>query len=178
MARSASSNRVEHQVPYLVFAPVQADRTGDFDRRGARAAAAIPRPPTASPRPSSSGRSTAASAQLPGQFETSQAVLGGLQQNDLYHRPDDYYSTLASRLRRLTAADLDAAARRAIDPSKFVWVVVGDASRVRSQLEPLGLPVEVVPARALSAGPPGGGAQSSRRVTWPILRPGRASPLP
>jgi predicted Zn-dependent peptidase len=69
-----------------------------------------------------------------------------MQQNDLFRRPDDYYSTLASRLRHLSAADLDAAARRAIDPSKLVWVVVGDASRVRSQLEPLGLPVEVVPA--------------------------------
>ena len=37
---------------------------------------------------------------------------------------------------------LDAAARAAIDPDKFVWVVVGDASVVEPQLEQLGLPVE------------------------------------
>ena len=140
-----SLNRVEHQVPYLVFAPVQADRTGEsiaaareqlqqFLGPNGVTAAELQRTINGSIR------------QLPGQFETSQAVLGGMQQNDLYRRPDDYYSTLASRLRRLTAADLDAAARRALDPSKFVWVVVGDAARVRSQLEPLGLPVEVVPA--------------------------------
>jgi len=38
---------------------------------------------------------------------------------------------------------VDAAARAAIDPSRFVWVVVGDAAVVRPQLEALGLPVEV-----------------------------------
>jgi zinc protease len=84
--------------------------------------------------------------ELPGSFETSGAVLGALQSNALYHRPDDYYRTVASRYRRMTAAELDAAARRIIDPSKFVWVVVGDAATVRPQLEQLGLPVEVVQA--------------------------------
>ena len=138
-------NRVEHQVPYLVFAPVQADRTGDsiaaartqlqqFLGTNGVTAAELERTINGSIR------------ELPGSFETSAAVLGALQQNDLYHRPDDYYSTLASRLRRLNAAELDSAARRAIDPSKFVWVVVGDAAHVRPQLEPLGLPIEVVPA--------------------------------
>ena len=37
--------------------------------------------------------------------------------------------------------------RATIDPSTFVWVVVGDASVVRPQLEALGLPVEVRPAQ-------------------------------
>jgi hypothetical protein len=42
---------------------------------------------------------------------------------------------------------MDAAARATIDPSTFVWVVVGDASVVRPQLDALGLPVEVRPAQ-------------------------------
>jgi predicted Zn-dependent peptidase len=138
-------NRVEHQVPYLVFAPVQADRTGD-----SIAAARTQLQQFLGPNgvtPAELERTINGSIrELPGSFETSQAVLGALQQNDIYRRPDDYYSTLASRLRRLSAADLDTAARRAIDPAKFVWVVVGDASHVRAQLEPLGLPIEVVPA--------------------------------
>ena len=37
--------------------------------------------------------------------------------------------------------DLDALARIE-DPERFVWVVVGDASVVRPQLEALGLPIE------------------------------------
>ena len=42
----------------------------------------------------------------------------------------------------------DATARRYINPNNFVWVVVGDAARVRSQLDSLGLPVEVVEPQA------------------------------
>ncbi|RZI97940.1 MAG: hypothetical protein EON90_15280, partial [Brevundimonas sp.] len=55
----------------------------------------------------------------------------------------DYQTTLASRTRALTAAQMDAAARQVIKPDQFVWVIVGDASVVRPQLEALGLPVEV-----------------------------------
>jgi hypothetical protein len=44
----------------------------------------------------------------------------------------------------MTAADMDRAARAIIDPRRFVWVVVGDASVVRPQLRGLGLDVEVV----------------------------------
>lgn len=79
---------------------------------------------------------------LPGRFETSPAVLSAMQSNALYGRPDNYQETLASIYRAQTAEDLDAAARATINTDKFVWVVVGDASKVRSQLEPLGLPIE------------------------------------
>ena len=86
--------------------------------------------------------------ELPGSFETSDDVLRGMQQNDMYGRPDNYYETLASRYRGLKASDLDAAARQTLDPSKLVWVVVGDASKVRPQLDKLGLPVEAAAAPA------------------------------
>jgi hypothetical protein len=39
---------------------------------------------------------------------------------------------------------MDQAVRGIVDPSRFVWVVVGDAGVVRPQLEGLGLPIEVV----------------------------------
>jgi predicted Zn-dependent peptidase len=79
---------------------------------------------------------------LPGRFETSPAVLGAMQSNALFGRPDDYQEKLAGIYSAQTTAALDAAARSAIDTDKFVWVVVGDASKVRAQLEPLGLPIE------------------------------------
>ena len=80
---------------------------------------------------------------LAGSYETSAAVLGAMRTNDLLGRPDDYPETVAARTNALTAAQLDAAAKAAIDPSKFVWVVVGDASVVKPQLDALGIPVEV-----------------------------------
>ena len=65
---------------------------------------------------------------LPGQFETSPAVLGALRSNALYRRPDNYWDTVADRYRGMTAQSLDANARRYINPDNFVWVVVGDGS--------------------------------------------------
>mgnify|MGYP001251826838 CR=1 FL=1 len=53
------------------------------------------------------------------------------------------YETLAARYRAQTGESLDAAVRAAIDPDRFVWVVVGDASVVRPQLDSLGLDIEV-----------------------------------
>jgi len=82
--------------------------------------------------------------QLAGQFETSSAVLGAMRSNALYGRPDNYWETVAGRYNAMTAAEMDAAARAGIDPSRFVGVVVGDAEVVRPQLEQLGLPIEEV----------------------------------
>ena len=84
---------------------------------------------------------------LAGEFETSGAVLGGIMRNATLHRPDDYYVRLPDRYRAITAAELDAAARRAIDPKRLVWVVVGDAAKVRAQLDALHMPIEVMTAR-------------------------------
>jgi predicted Zn-dependent peptidase len=89
--------------------------------------------------------------QLPGQFQTSQAVLGAMQTNDLLKRPDDYYATLTPRLRALTLSELRSAAARTIEPDKFTWVVIGDAAKVKPQLDTLGLPVEVMPASAVAS---------------------------
>ena len=83
------------------------------------------------------------SRQLAGAFETSAALIGALRNNDVYDRPDDYYRQAPRRYEALTVEQMDEAARAALRPDAFTWVVVGDASVVRPQLEALGLPVEV-----------------------------------
>lgn len=139
-------NALEGRVPYLISAPVQANRTGEsiaalleqyrsFLGTNGVTGAELERTINGNTR------------SLAGGFETSAQLLGALRSNALYQRPDDYYETVASRTRALSAADLDSAARAAIDPSRFVWIVVGDASVVQPQLETLGLPVEVRPAQ-------------------------------
>ena len=85
--------------------------------------------------------------QLPGRFETSGAVLNAMLSNDLLGRSDSYYESLAALYRGQTSASLDAAARAAIDPEGFTYVVVGDASVIRPQLEKLGMPIEVIQPR-------------------------------
>ncbi|HEY0928225.1 pitrilysin family protein [Brevundimonas sp.] len=137
-----SVNSLQHRVPYIVNAPVQANRTGDslvaliaqYDRFLQ----------TDGVQPNELERTINGNTRsLAGGFETSGQILGALRSNALYGRPDNYQTTLASRTRALTAAEMDAAARQVIHPDQFVWVIVGDASVVRPQLEALGLPVEV-----------------------------------
>jgi predicted Zn-dependent peptidase len=74
-------------------------------------------------------------------------VLSALQSNALYGRPDNYYELLADKYRAQTKATLNASMREAVDPSAFVWVVVGDAATIRPQLRKLGLPIEEVQPR-------------------------------
>jgi zinc protease len=135
--------RMEHAVPFTISAPVQADKTGP---------AILEIQKEVGDYLSSKGvtrtefdRSVISSVRkMAGQYETAGAVLGAMQANDFMRRPDDYQDGLAKKYRALTIPQVDAAARGAIDPKRFIWVVVGDAAKVRAQLDSLGLPVEVV----------------------------------
>ena len=137
---------MEQAVPYIVSAPVQADRTGD-----SIAALAKDYQLFLSSQGTTDEELTRIIAnniqQLPGRFETSSAVLQGMLTNDLFGRPDNYYELLAAKYRGQTRASLDDAARAAISPAGFVWVVVGDAAKIRPQLEKLGMPITVMEPR-------------------------------
>jgi predicted Zn-dependent peptidase len=136
-----SSQARENAVVYGISGGVQADRTGDSLAEMIRETREFLT--VAGVTPEELDRNIASEVgALPGRFETSPAVLGALQGNALFGRPDNYQETLADIYRAQTAEGLDAAARAALDPERFVWVVVGDAAKVRSQLEPLGLPLE------------------------------------
>jgi len=133
---------LEHRTPYLISAPVQANRTGESIAALLEQYKSFLGDKGVTPAELTrtiNGNTRA----LAGSFETSGQVLNALRSNALYQRPDDYQETLAGRIRALTAAELDAAARGSINPDRFVWVVVGDASVVKSQLDALGMPVEV-----------------------------------
>jgi predicted Zn-dependent peptidase len=135
--------------PYIVSAPVQQDKTGASvaalrDDIGQFVGA---RPMTQA---EFDRAINGAIRSLSGNFETSDAVLGAMQSNDLFRRPDDYYATITQKYRALTLPQVQGQIRSVIDPTKFVWVVVGDAARVKPQLDTLGLPVEVVPAASVA----------------------------
>lgn len=132
----------ENAVVYQIFGGVQADRTGDALAEMRREVDEFLT--TRGVTEEELARNVAAEiGELPGRFETSPAVLSALQSNALFGRPDDYYETLVEKYQAQTTASLDAAAREALDLDQFVWVVVGDASKVKGQLEKLGLPIEV-----------------------------------
>ncbi|MGK2911144.1 MAG: M16 family metallopeptidase [Sphingobium sp.] len=143
-------NRFQNQLPYIIVAPVQADQTGpsiaalkgqitDFLTSKGVTPAELQRTVNGSTR------------ELAGSFETSDAVLAEMQRDVLFNRPFTYVSTLADRYKALTAPQLDAAARKMIDPAKITWVVVGDKAVVMPQLQKLGIPITVVDSANIAA---------------------------
>jgi len=134
------------QMPFIVQAPVQTDKTAASIREILREIEAYRgRRGTT---PEELARVIQGNVRsLPSSFETAASVLGSIERNKIYGRPDDYQERLSDRYRSLTAPDLDAAADRYIDPSKLVWVVVGDRAKIEGELKALGLPVEVRSAR-------------------------------
>lgn len=126
----------------LIYAPVQADRTGDSIAELRKDLAAY------------TGVSGVTGMELerlingnvrelPGRFETSRAVLDGIENIINYTRPDDYYETLAGRYAALSAQQVDEQARTSLIGDDLVYVIVGDAAVVAPQLDQLGLPVEI-----------------------------------
>jgi predicted Zn-dependent peptidase len=146
-----SFSQAEYAAPYIVSAPVQADKTGPSiaSLKNDVVEFVTTKPLTQA---EFDRAITGAVRALSGNFETSGAVLGAMQGNDLYRRPDDYYARITQRYRAMTRDQLDQQIRRVIEPDKLIWVVVGDATLVRPQLDSLGLPVEVIPAAAVAGG--------------------------
>jgi predicted Zn-dependent peptidase len=133
---------VEGPLPYVINAPVQADRTGDSIASLIAVHQAYLGTEGATEQ-ELQRIAEAGSRRLAGQFETAQAVLDTLRSNALFGRSDTYWEEAGARFRGLSREALDGSVRGRIDPTRFVWVVVGDAQIVRPQLEQLGLPVEV-----------------------------------
>lgn len=135
--------RYAGRIPYQITAPVQTDKTGPAIQAmiGDVRAFLGPQPLTQEERDRTVQRSI---RQLAGSFETGNELLDAMQRNDLLKRPDDYYAHIADKYRALTVPELNDVARRLIRPDRFMWVVVGDAAKVKPQLDALGLPVEVV----------------------------------
>jgi predicted Zn-dependent peptidase len=135
-------NGAEDRVPFYMFAPVQTNQTGPSvkvlidqlkDFNGAK-------PVT----PDELDKTIKGNVlELPGRYEQSSAVLAQMQTDRLNKRPFDYAETLAGRYNALTAKALNDEMRVKVDPSKITWLVVGDAAKVKPQLEALGLPVEM-----------------------------------
>jgi predicted Zn-dependent peptidase len=136
-------NGAEDRVPFYMFAPVQTNQTGPSvkvlidqlkDFNGVK-------PVTAAELEKTIKGNV---LKLPGNYEQSSAVLGQMQSDRLNKRPFNYAETLAGKYNGLTAAALNDAMRVKVDPSKITWLIVGDAAKVKPQLEALGLPIEMV----------------------------------
>ncbi len=125
------------QRPFLVFAPVQTDKTKEsmVEVNKELREFLADRPVTAEEIARIQANETLS---LPGSRETLDAVGNSITSMVENRWPDDYYDTMAARIRALKTSDLDAAAKRVIFPDHLVWVIVGDRAKIEAGIRELG----------------------------------------
>ena len=83
---------------------------------------------------------------FPSEFETTGDLARKLEDLVVYNLPDDTYANFVAAVGRVTAADVQRAAARYIQPEKMAVVVVGDRGAIESGIRALNLgPMNVIP---------------------------------
>jgi predicted Zn-dependent peptidase len=134
------------QRPFLLYAPVQTDRTAQSVAEILREARAV-----VGDQPLTHAEIDKIKVgdvrSLPGEYQTTGAVLGALAGIVLYDRPDDYVQTLKARIEAQTDDAVRAAAKEVIRPDALTWIVVGDLGKIGQAVRDLGIgTVEVIDA--------------------------------
>ncbi len=74
---------------------------------------------------------------LPGSFSTNAGFLSSIIFADSYGLPFDYAESSAERIESVTIEGVNSRARMSIDPSKLIWVVVGDLEQIEAKIRSL-----------------------------------------
>jgi zinc protease len=126
------------QRPWMVYAPVQTDKTAEslgellseFERF-------LGSEPANAEELTRVYRSNAYS--LPGRFETAGAVMGNLQSNERFGRPDDYALTLKDQYERIKLENIQEIAEQVLKPDQLTWVIIGDRQEIEQGLRELNI---------------------------------------
>ncbi|GIV58498.1 MAG: peptidase M16 [Rhodothermaceae bacterium] len=125
------------QRPFLVYAPVQTDKTKESMAEIEKELRAFltTNPPTPEEVAKAQDNLT---LQLAGRWETINAVEGSINDIVRFGLPDDYFDTYAERVRALNPDQVAAAAKEVLHPDNLVWVVVGDREKIEPGIRELG----------------------------------------
>ena len=80
--------------------------------------------------------------ELPGSWETNNAVGQTLVDMVTYNLPDNYIETFINKVKNLNLEDINQNARRVLRPDNIVWVVVGDKVKVEAGLREIGYEIK------------------------------------
>lgn len=125
------------QQPFIVYAPVQADKTKEtmFELKQ-ELENIIGKKPINNDEYSNAKNSQ--TLQLPGQWETMAAVEGSLLEIVQYGLADDYFKTYPIKVLQLKMEDLANAAKKVIHPQALTWVIVGARAMIEPKIRELG----------------------------------------
>ena len=126
------------QRPFLVYAPVQSDKTKESiaELAGELQGALGSRPFTAEELEFAKNTQTLT---LPGSWETAGAVAGSIGEIVRFGLDDRYFETYASEVRGLSVGQIQEAAEIVVHPDNVVWVVVGDREKIEAGIRQLGI---------------------------------------
>ena len=157
------------QRPFVVFAPVQTDKTRESMAEIQKEITGVrgPSPPTEDELARAKDLSTLS---LPGRWETSRAVIGSIAEMVQFGLAEDHWSTYPGKVRDLDLAQVSAAAKEVVHPDKTVWVVVGDREKVEAGIRELALgEVKLIDADGNPVAEPASSPEtrSSGSRSWP-----------
>lgn len=73
----------------------------------------------------------------PSSFQTTGQIAGELMELVAYSLPDTYFNDYVQRILAVTKAEVEAAARKYIDPEKTAIIIVGDRAKIAAGLQAL-----------------------------------------
>jgi zinc protease len=76
---------------------------------------------------------------LPAQFGSNATTAAALADLVVHGLPENYYSTYAAQIRKVTAKDVKATAKALIPSGRMVFSIVGDLAKTRGELDKLDL---------------------------------------
>jgi len=126
------------QRPFLMYAPVQTDKTAESAHEVAKEANEViaARPLTEQEVNKIKDSNVRG---LPGSFETAAEVLSAMSEIVQYNRSDDYVQTLKARTEAVTQPDAESAIKEIVQPKALTWVIVGDLKKIEQPVRALNL---------------------------------------
>lgn len=123
---------------YLIYAPVQADKTADSIREIMKEFHEIKtsRPVTMEEFIKTRDNQI---LQLAGAWETKNAIAYSIHKLVRFGLPDDYYQNYTDRVESLTLDKINEAGQRLVHPDKLVWVIIGDREQIEKDIQSLDL---------------------------------------
>jgi zinc protease len=126
------------QRPFLVYAPVQTDKTKESVTEVLNELTGYlgDKPATEDELHKIQLNQT---LNLAGNWETIGAVGGSINEIVQYGLPDDHFETYPHKIKALGTGDVLSAAREVLHPRSLTWVIVGDREKIEAGIKELGL---------------------------------------
>jgi len=126
------------QRPFVVYAPVQTDKTKEAIVEIAKELQGIlkDRPIDADELAKAKSNLTLT---LPGEWETMAAVDASVRSILIFGLDDRYYDTYPAKVRGVTADQIPGIASKVIHPGQLVWLIVGDRAKIEAGIRELNL---------------------------------------